>query len=286
MLESCEGPIVQPHAEVPRDMIAVRTRQAGKMLVPLLGTLASLSMVVAGVAVWLEIQERDRREAVERELALAQAENEDLERQLTEVEEAKAKLDAEALRLRADLKQVQTDLEEAQATQAKLAGEVESREQEIGRIAKDLDQMRHDRQEFEQQVGDLERERNTLRQQLADLEQAHGDLELAMEELKGRPVVELEKVVVTNTGGDASSGVAAAPRDGEVVVVNREYSFIVMNLGRNHGLSVGQEFQIVRGSEVLGRVKVEKVYDELSAAEILPESRLEKIREGDLVKAL
>jgi hypothetical protein len=37
---------------------------------------------------------------------------------------------------------------------------------------------------------------------------------------------------------------------------------------------------------VLGRVKVEKVYDELSAAAILPESQKNNIREGDAVKAL
>jgi hypothetical protein len=33
-------------------------------------------------------------------------------------------------------------------------------------------------------------------------------------------------------------------------------------------------------------VKVEKVYDELSAAAILPDSKKDIIREGDLVKAL
>ena len=38
--------------------------------------------------------------------------------------------------------------------------------------------------------------------------------------------------------------------------------------------------------EVLGRVKVEKVYDELSAAAILPDSQEDNIREGDTVTAL
>jgi hypothetical protein len=37
---------------------------------------------------------------------------------------------------------------------------------------------------------------------------------------------------------------------------------------------------------VLGRVKVEKIYDELSAAAILPDSRKDTIREGDAVRAL
>ena len=115
-----------------------------------------------------------------------------------------------------------------------------------------------------------------------------------MELSSNRPTVELEKVTVTNeqaaAGGAAlpvsASGSGQTGTEGQIVVVNREYDFIVMNLGRHHGLSVGQEFAVVRGGDVLGKVKVEKVYDELSAAAILPESKKEAIREGDLVRPL
>ncbi len=80
--------------------------------------------------------------------------------------------------------------------------------------------------------------------------------------------------------------VSASIQDGQVVVINREYDFIVMNLGKNDGLSIGQEFKIVRDNEVIGRVRVEKVYDELSAAALLPNSQKNSIREGDLVTSL
>jgi hypothetical protein len=59
-----------------------------------------------------------------------------------------------------------------------------------------------------------------------------------------------------------------------------------MDLGRNQGLSIGQEFNILRGGQTLGRVKVEKVYDDLSAAAILPDTQEDQIREGDQVRAL
>jgi hypothetical protein len=135
-----------------------------------------------------------------------------------------------------------------------------------------------------------------VRRQLADLERAKQQLETKVMELSQQPpqpTVELEKVLVTNAppttpGGGVVWPVSASAGlgDGQVIVVNREYDFIVMNLGKNHGLSIGQEFQIVRGSEVLGRVKVEKVYDELSAAAILPESKKSTIKEGDTVRPL
>ncbi len=113
-------------------------------------------------------------------------------------------------------------------------------------------------------------------------------LETKVLELSGQPTVELDKVVVSSGESPAAAKAVtpASGREGQVIVVNREYDFIVMNLGKNNGLEIGQQFQIVRGEEVLGWVKVEKVYDELAAAAILPQSKKEQIREGDVVKAL
>ena len=194
--------------QVPAPLVLARGR-AGKMLVPLLGVLALIAMAVAGAATFILMQERDKRQAKERELQLALAENDDLKSRLDEAQQAKGELESKVL------------------------------------------------------------------------------------ELSGQPLVELEKVRVANDqpgGGKAVAMPASASSgdasQGQVVVVNREYDFIVMNIGRNHGLSVGKEFQVIRGNEVLGKVKVEKVYDELSAAAILPESQKNNIREGDAVKAL
>ena len=52
------------------------------------------------------------------------------------------------------------------------------------------------------------------------------------------------------------------------------------------GLSIGQKFQVVRGADILGTVKVEKVYDDLSAAAVLSDTGISYIREGDSVLAL
>ena len=177
--------------------------------------------------------------------------------------------------------------------QQKLSHDVEDRQHEVGRLTKELEQLRQDHQQAATRVSGLEAERDAAKQQLAELQKAKAELESKVLELSERPTVELEKVSV-NSGGPASGGAVALPvsassggaTQGQVVVINREYDFIVMNLGKNHGLSIGQEFQVVRGSEVLGKVKVEKVYDELSAAAILPDSKKDAIREGDAVRAL
>lgn len=259
--------------------------ESGKTLVPLLSVLVVLAMGVAGVAIYLQVQERDRRQAKERELHLALAENDDLKVRLQDLQQTKSRIEEDLTRAKKELTLAQDELAKSRQAQEELARSVEGREQEIARLAEDLEQVRG---ELTAKVTELQGERDAAAQHVAELERAKSELETKVLELAGQPVVELEKVRVS--GEPASAVVQASamlpPSQGQVVVVNREYDFIVVNLGKNQGLSVGQEFQVVRGDEVLGRVKIEKVYDELSAAAILPESKKESIREGDLVKAL
>ena len=270
------------------------TKRTGKMLVPMLGVLAALSMAVAAAAIWLQMQEREKRQAKERELVLVLAERDDLKAQLEDTQQAKTRVEDELSRVRTDLETSLEKLAKATAAQEALSRSVEDRQKEIDRLSKDMEQIRNERKELAAQLADLKTEHETLQQQLTDAQQAKTDLESKVMELSNQPTVELDKVLVSGAGAAPApvgtampvSAVSSQPPDGQVVVVNREYDFIVMNLGKNHGLSIGQEFQVLRGSEILGRVKVEKVYDELAAAAILPESQKDNIREGDTVKAL
>ncbi|GEM_PF-1332423 len=278
------------------------SRTSGKMLVPLLGLLAVLAMAVAGVAIYLQMQEHDRRVAKEQQLRVALSENDDLKARLDETQQAKTKADTELTGLRKEYAAAQEKLVQAVASQETLSHSVEDRQKEVERLTKELDRVQTEHKETTTKLSELQSERESMKRQLTELEQAKGELESKVVELSQQPTVELDKVLVTGetklSAGvkpamtataapavSAASGARSIP-NGQVMVVNREYDFIVMNLGKSHGLSIGQEFQIVRGAEVLGKVKVEKVYDELSAAAILPESRKDSIREGDTVRAL
>lgn len=254
-------------------------RRSGKALVPLLGALAALAMGVSAVAIVLQIQERDKRLARERELQLALAENDDLKVKLEDARQSKTRAEEQLATAKKTLAQAQDELASAVKAREELSRSIEDREKEIARLAKDLEQASADSKQIADQL-------QSDRKRLADLEKAKADLESKVMELSGQqPLVELDKVLVK--GDQAITLPTSVPSaDGQVVVINREFDFIVMNLGRNHGLAVGQEFQIVRGSEVLGRAKVEKVYDELSAAALLPESKKNAIREGDVVRPL
>jgi len=274
-----------------RDGRSHRAGRAGKMLVPLLGVLAVLAMIGVGAVAYLLQQEREKREATERDLNIALAEKEDLKAQFEELQQSSSRIEEELSRVRKDFTAAQGELAKAVEARDALSRSVEDREQEIARVTKDLAQAQGESKQAAGQLSELQAERDTMKRQMADLEKAKGDLESKVLELSNRPTVELDKVMVSGESGAMDAGMplsvsATTGKQGEVVVINREYDFVVMNLGKNHGLTVGQEFQILRGSEVLGRVKVEKIYDELSAAAILPDSQKDAIKEGDLVKAL
>ena len=266
---------------------------AGKMLVPLLGVLTVLAIRVAGVAIVLRMDEQQKRIAKEQELEQVLREKDELQSQFQELQQTKSRVEGELSRARQDLAQSQEQLQQAVEAQTRLSKSVEDREREITRLSDELTGVRDQSRQIGTQLGQIQNERQTLRQQIVELERTRQDLETKVLELSNaRPTVELEKVYVTNEPAAQvqPAGTSLVPgsraSNGQIIVVNREYDFIVMNLGRTHGLAIGQEFHIVRDNQVLGRVKVEKVYDELSAAAILPESQKDRIREGDHVRAL
>ena len=294
-MHRAKGSIVpQPGLLTGRTSLVMRRQQAGKLLVPLLGVLTVLAMGVAAAAVYLQLQEREKRQTKEKELRLALAKNDDLKSRIDEVQQQKTRVEGELTNVRTELTQLQTDLAKAVKAQETLTQSIDDREKEIARLTKDLESARGDAKQVTEKLTELKTRHDEDQRQLSDLGRAKSELESKVLELSAQPTVELDKVMVGNSVPTPTSGTvmpvsvsaADASTNGQVVVINRDYDFIVMNLGKNHGLSIGQEFQVVRGTEILGKVKVEKVYDELSAATILPESKKDTIREGDTVKAL
>lgn len=274
----------------------LRRSRAGKTLIPLLGILAALAMGVAAFAIYQVIQKSEQLQVVQRNLQLAESENSDLKTRVETVQQAKTRLEEDLAGTQRTLSQAKEELVNSLKAQETLTRSIEDREREIARLTKDLDHAKSDSSRASSQLAKLQSERDEAKRQLAELERAKSDLEARLM-ATDQPTVELDTVLVSGGGpslGEAgsasilpvSASAGGSQGDGQVVVINREYDFIVMNLGKNHGVSVGQEFQVARGTEVLGRVKVEKVYDELSAAAILPDSKKNSIREGDVVKAL
>ena len=141
-----------------------------------------------------------------------------------------------------------------------------------------------------------------LRNQLTIIETAKQSLEQKLKEsevnpkAKDKDVQQLDKIVVTPAAGNvpvapapsaadapqvSSSEPAAAPLEGKVLVVNKEYDFIVVNLGQKENVGIGQTIELFRKDKKLGQAKVEEVRDTMSVATPVTKDMIKQVKEDD-----
>ncbi|MBI4358014.1 MAG: hypothetical protein HY584_01820 [Candidatus Omnitrophica bacterium] len=72
---------------------------------------------------------------------------------------------------------------------------------------------------------------------------------------------------------------------GSVLLINRKYNFIVINLGSRQGLSLDEVLLVQKGGSDVAKVRIEKLYDDYCAAYIIEEQSENPIGEGDVVTA-
>jgi len=158
--------------------------------------------------------------------------------------------------------------------------------------------------ELESKLSQAQDAVKTMQGKLSALESDKKDLALKLKDLEEKTAgVELGKIVVspepdkaTTARGKKKAPAAKAVKEapiapvasgkvleGKVLVVNKEYNFVVINMGSKDGVSLGQVFTISRGNNVLGDVKVEKLHDSMAAAGFITEDTKNKVREGDKV---
>jgi prefoldin subunit 5 len=68
---------------------------------------------------------------------------------------------------------------------------------------------------------------------------------------------------------------------GEVLTVNREFAFLVVNIGKSSGIEEGMILNIKRDNKNLAQVRVETVREHISAAALVDKENLLQIRAGD-----
>lgn len=200
-------------------------------------------------------QERALRMSAEQSLADAMTKVVDLGRQLEELGAAKAVLAEQIQAREAELAKVQQELSDLTSRSSEAVATLEEKE----RVIEDLNR---------RLVG-FERELTRLRGGGAGVTAPDGAQTAA-------DSVELETIVVKSQ----------ARLGGKVLVVNKEFAFVVVDLGRLDSLRAGTILSVFRGGSLVGRVQVDEVYESIASAVILPEWRWAEIRQDDLVEEL
>lgn len=164
---------------------------------------------------------------------------------------------------------------------------------EAGRLKEELAYLRAEK-------SDIEAELKTSNETLANLKNTLTALESKKEEAGKKaaaqeakaPDVQLEKIVIAQAEGSqaaapsqgeapAQTSAAKTPLEGKVLVVNKEYDFIVISLGKKDNLNVGAAIEILRGDKLIAEAKIEEVRDTMSVAMPMSQGIIKNIKEED-----
>jgi len=277
----------------------------GSVLLPVLTGLFIISLLAAAGVFYFYQQEY--------------AQNIQLKAKITELEDLQrstaSKLD-ESKKTATDLA---LQLQEAKGKIESLTGELAAEKSahaetsnKLEQIKTDLSKQKSSREDLENRLNQVQVEGKQIKEQLKITQQQKIDLEEKIKNLEaGAGGVELGKVVVNpelsapaNDSGQAQAGMentknnaadarrlrAAANQpsalanalEGKVMVVNKEFNFVVINLGSKDKVNVGDEFTVSRAGKPLAEIKIEKVHEVMSAAGFAPELK-DLIKENDKV---
>jgi|GEM_PF-1883187 len=210
-----------------------------------------------GVMVVLRDREQSRRLDAEETLLQARQTNQQLEKELASHEERSIQLEREFLALKHNNLLTLVKLKGLEKKLSRLQNEAARERSEKQALAKE-------RSSLNNALLSAESEKKSLKTELSKL-MAHSPEE-----------VDLGQIVVS----------ATPALEGKVLVVNRKFQFVVVNLGSEKELSVGTLLNIYRQGQLIGRVQVEQVRENVAACRILPELTLQDILENDAVKEL
>lgn len=76
-------------------------------------------------------------------------------------------------------------------------------------------------------------------------------------------------------------GLDAEILNGRILEVNKDYNFVIINLGKEEGVKKGMVFMVYREKKLLGKVEAEDVFQDMSSCNILPWFEKEEIKIDD-----
>lgn len=75
----------------------------------------------------------------------------------------------------------------------------------------------------------------------------------------------------------------AKPLDGQIVAVSEQVPIVMLSLGSDRGVEKGYQFTVFRNNQFIGRVVVEEVYKDMSAARIIKDMTVKAVKRGDSI---
>ena len=178
--------------------------------------------------------------------------------------------------------QLTRDLQEAKEIEARLVEEMKNAERDFKKVKEQITKLESDLQKASEDAKAVEKlaktasEKEKMQEELARVREEKTKLEIELQKRTGNIPGSVDVGEVKVQTGRRFSG--------KVLVVNKRYDFVVIDLGKDHGMETGVVLILHRGRKFMGKVIVEKVYDRMSAASLLRDWMQGEPEVGDGVK--
>jgi len=184
-------------------------------------------------------------------------------------------------------KSLEADLSNLTKEKNALAAKVNDAEDRLQEITSAMDKIRLDMANKDDELSRKNSEVEALKKRIDDYETEIAEMNKRLSQVPGGALageteaaskrdeaVSLEPITVTTKG---------KKEEVRVLDVNKDYGFIVINIGSVHGIKKGDVLFVSRNKKLLGKVVLEKVSEEVSIGKILYRSLAETVRKGDQV---
>ena len=112
-----------------------------------------------------------------------------------------------------------------------------------------------------------------LAKKLDDLTRERDELKVVKDGLDGQlKSAQAQTAMLSKQIADRNSGILMNGLRGQVLAVDHNWNFVVLNLGNRNGVNNNAEMIVQRGGSMVGRIKITSVEPSQSVADIVPNS--------------
>ncbi len=167
---------------------------------------------------------------------------------------------------RAELENTKAQLEDARTQIVQLNETIRGKDQELAEKSTLIAGLEEEKATLTAQVADLNSQIAGFQEQIAQLEEDNAMLKAQLDKLDKE--INKESTMPAGTSGN-------------IVYANAEWNFVVIDVGSVNGAAAGAQMIVHRNDNMIGKIRLSAVRDNVSIAEVLPEFQKDTVKEGD-----
>lgn len=237
---------------------------------------AILSLFAIGVIIILFLalnKEKTEKAALQNELAQVMKEKKSLSDQIAELELIKGDLEKKVSELGTKANMLSENYEKEKSQGDAIRSKLSKKEEELNGIKVKMETAMGEKKKLQEMLDEERTKYSQLKQRIDKLVDVKDVLEDKVRNIINKQGIELERIVVKAEGS----------LEGKVLVVNRDFNFIVVDIGSKDDIELSSVLTVFKKGKYVGEAQVEKVYDTMSAATIAKEVKPGSIAVGDSV---